>query len=85
MKRNTGALLEAILGALMERPEAPKTEDEPQVEEQVVQEQAAEEQAIEEDKPEAQEADVVAEEPTAEWIGGCPRPDNAEVLRKLQP
>lgn len=78
MKRNTGALLESILGALMERPEAPKTEDEPKVEEQVV-----EEQAIDEDKPEAQEADIVAEEPAAEWIGGCPKPDNAEVLRKL--
>lgn len=73
MKRNTGALLETILGALMERPEVPKTEDEPQVQKEIVQERKIEEP----------EADIATEEPEAEWIGGCPRPDNTEVSRKL--
>ena len=70
MKRNTGALLESILGALMERPAAPRVREEPEMIEEI--------EAIEE----TEELKEPTEAPSAQW-GICDRPTNEDLLRKL--
>lgn len=96
MRRNTGALLEVILGTLLGRPEALEADNEPEQPEgllepnvQVNDEPETEKVEIPEETEEKVEEridekiDEKIEGPSAEWIGRGRKPDNREIQHKL--